>query len=221
MRFLLIVSPGFCFVPDAQIFAVIFIPADFRISPIELKTPGDCLQITLNGNGVVQAVTIAASLPLRSASGIPCFDSPIKRKTLRSKSDFKPPVMLPHQHGEATTRKSALAIFSPATSASSPAKTHFPQNNSQNRERNSKCGNPCKGKEFFCADENSCRRKNNLRHDDNRTYSYDRKMFFIFFHLKTPIKRQKTSTVFYRISTRFFWKLQGSLQFFPQDFLRL
>ena len=127
LRFLLIVSPGFCFVPDAQIFALIFIPADFRISPIELKTPGDCLQIILNGNGVVQAVTIAASLPLRSASGIPRFDSPIKRKTLRSKSDFKLPVMLPHQHGEATTRKSALAIFSPATSASSPAKTHFPQ----------------------------------------------------------------------------------------------
>ena len=95
------------------------------------------------------------------------------------------------------------------------------KNNSQNRERNSKCGNPCKGKEFFCADENSYRRKNNLRHDDNRTYSYDRKMFFIFFHLKTPIKRQKTSTVFYRISTRFLWKLQGSRQFFPQDFLRL
>lgn len=117
---------GECFVPAAQIFAVFFIPADFRISPIDLKTPDDCLQITLNGNGVVQAVTIAAFFPFRSASGIPCLDSPIKRKTLRSKRDFRLPVMLPHQHGEATTRKSARAIFSPATSASSPAKMHFP-----------------------------------------------------------------------------------------------
>lgn len=91
----LAVSCGCLRMPPRSTVFITLKPLHFRISFSAFAVPRLCLKMMLNGKIVLQTVTITALFPLCRGCGMPLSLSPIKPYTMRSKSIFSCPGMLP------------------------------------------------------------------------------------------------------------------------------